>query len=176
MVPAETDSCGSAVKTNWRWCHRRLNQQDGWCYPITQEDTDWLYNMASGVWFNQKTEKYCQGNTAEGFVYGVCQVDRTGQMYAATDADVLSCRRVSSLPSDCFRRRRYFLPDTAAKNSPAAGEGSDPASSGSDPASSPSPTKPEQLEDEEAAGEKDIVKECASPADSPTTANMLTMF
>ena len=69
-----------------------------------------------------------------------------------------------------------ILPDTAAKNSPAAGEGSDPASSGSDPASSPSPTKPEQLEDEEAAGEKDIVKECASPADSPTTANMLTMF
>ena len=131
--------------------------------------------MASGVWFNQKTEKYCQGNTAEGFVYGVCQVDRTGQMYAATDV-VLSCRRVPSLPSDCFRRHRYFLPDTAAKNSPAAGEGSDPASSGSDPASSPSPTKPEQLEDEEAAGEKDIVKECPSPADSPTTANMLTMF
>lgn len=63
----------------------RLNPQDGWCYPIHQSDTDWLYNMASGVWFNAKTEAYCQGNTAEGFTFGKCEVDATGQMYFLPD-------------------------------------------------------------------------------------------
>jgi len=85
----------------------RLNPQDGWCYPIHPKDTDWLYNMASGVWFNTKTDAYCQGNTAEGFVFGRCEVDRTGQMYFLPDkkqdqaaaADSSSCYSASPSPS-----------------------------------------------------------------------------
>ena len=108
--------------------------------------------MASGVWFNAKTEAYCQGNTAEGFVFGRCEVDRTGQM--------------------------YFLPDKQQQGEQAAAN-SGSSSASSSASASPSPSKQqgqkggkassigEQLMDEEIA-------ECPSPANSP--GEQLTMF
>ena len=52
---------------------------------IHPEDSQWLFNMASGVWFNAETEQYCQEVEDHGFVYGKCMVTN-GQMYFVPDA------------------------------------------------------------------------------------------
>merc|ERR1711871_846511 len=63
----------------------RLNSQDGWCYPIHPQDSEWLFNMASGVWFNAAAEKYCQEVEGRGFVYGQTMIAGNGQMYFVPD-------------------------------------------------------------------------------------------
>ena len=57
------------------------------CYPIHPEDSDWLFNMASGVWFNASAEKYCQEVEGRGFVYGQTMIAGNGQMYFVPDED-----------------------------------------------------------------------------------------
>ena len=113
--------------------------------------------MASGVWFNAKTEAYCQGNTAEGFVFGRCEVDRTGQM--------------------------YFLPDKQQQGEQAAAN-SGSSSASSSASASPSPSKQQQQQQQEQKGGKassigeqlmdEEIAECPSPANSP--GEQLTMF
>jgi hypothetical protein len=68
------------------------------CYPIHPEDSDWLFNMASGVWFNASAEKYCQEVEGRGFVYGQTMIAGNGQMYFVPDEDGSPVRKKATNP------------------------------------------------------------------------------